>query len=69
MTNVTMQEKTSAPASVEATKDIVVANIVKTASAKEPELRVTCSTFRIAAVVQKAGAIQNSADARQEYCS
>ena len=35
MTNVTMQEKTSAPASVEATKDIVVANIVKTASAKE----------------------------------
>gem|GEM_PF-1320883 len=35
----------------------------------EPELRVTCSTFRIAAVVQKAGAIQNSADARQEYCS
>ena len=34
-----------------------------------PELRVTCSTFRIAAVVQKAGAIQNSADARQEYCS
>ena len=35
----------------------------------DPELRVTCSTFRIAAVVQKAGAIQNSADARQEYCS
>ena len=35
----------------------------------KPELRVTCSTFRIAAVVQKAGAIQNSADARQEYCS
>lgn len=35
----------------------------------EPELRVTCSTFRIAAVVQKVGAIQNSADARQEYCS
>lgn len=35
MTAVTMQEKTSAPASVEVTKDIVVANIVKTASAKE----------------------------------
>ena len=35
----------------------------------KPELRVACSTFRIAAVVQKAGAIQNSADARQEYCS
>lgn len=29
MTAVTMQEKTSAPASVEATKDIVVANIGK----------------------------------------
>ena len=46
-------------------------SIQKTAQALgiDPELRVTCSTFRIAAVVQKAGAIQNSADARQEYCS
>lgn len=45
------------------------AALVKAKNADEPELRVTCSTFRIAAVVQKAGAIQNSADARQEYCS
>ncbi|WP_418857064.1 hypothetical protein, partial [Sutterella wadsworthensis] len=32
-----------------------------TSAYSSPELRVTCSTFRIAAVVQKAGAIQNSA--------
>ena len=48
MTNVTMQEKTSAPASVEATKDIVVANIVKTASAKEKPTSAGVKAFEAA---------------------
>ena len=48
MTNVTMQEKTSAPASVEATKDIVVANIVKTASAKEKPTSTGVKAFEAA---------------------
>lgn len=53
MTAVTMQEKTSAPVSVEATKDIVVANIVKTASAKEKPKSAGIQAFEEAGEVNQ----------------
>ena len=45
MTAVTMQEKTSAPVSVEATKDIDAGAIVKTASVEEKSMSVGVQAF------------------------
>ena len=53
MTAVSMQEKTSAPESVEVTKDIVVANIVKTASAKEKPKSAGIQAFEAAGEVNQ----------------
>ena len=60
MTAVTMQEKTSAPVSVEVTKDIVVANIVKPASTKEKPKSAGVQAFEEAGEVnQPTGLIEN----------
>ena len=67
MTNVTMQEKTSAPASVEATKDIVVANIVKTASAKEKPTSTGVKAFEAAGEVNQPTGLKENEDGTKSF--
>ena len=67
MTNVTMQEKTSAPASVEATKDIVVANIVKTASAKEKPTSAGVKAFEAAGEVNQPTGLKENEDGSKSF--
>lgn len=67
MTNVTMQEKTSAPASVEATKDIVVANIVKTASAKEKPTSAGVKAFEAAGEANQPTGLTENEDGSKAF--
>ena len=69
MTNVTMQEKTSAPASVEATKDIVVANIVKTASAKEKPTSAGVKAFEAAGEANQPTGLTENEDGSKAFRS
>mgnify|MGYP000428310016 FL=1 len=67
MTAVTMQEKTSAPVSVEATKDIDAGAIVKTASVEEKPMSVGVQAFEEAGEVNQPTSLIENEDGSKAF--